>query len=90
MRTMNLFGEMQEYPNDTGKHQSVYQITKARNKYGLAKNKTESCKHCIHCFYVEPTNKKYYKCKLIGNSACDATDIRLKNTCNKFELEKNV
>ena len=77
---------MQDIPDFKSKYQSSYQIIKARNKYGLAKNKTESCKHCINCFSVED-NKRFYKCKLIGNSACEATDIRLKNTCNKFELE---
>ena len=89
MKALNLFGELQEIPDFKSTHQSVYQITKGKNKYGLAKNKTQSCKHCINCFYVESnSSKKFYKCKLIGNSSCEATDIKLKNTCNKFEPEK--
>jgi len=88
MKSLNLFGEMQEIPDIKSKHQSAYQIIKARNKYGLAKNKTESCKNCIHCFGIIGNTKTYYKCKLIGNSAGEATDIRLKNSCNKFIPEK--
>ena len=87
MKSLNLFGEMQELPDFKSKHQSSYQIIKARNKYGLAKNKTQSCKNCTHCFYTQSNIKKYYKCELIGESACEATDIRLKNTCNKFKSE---
>ena len=88
MKAINLFGELQEVDEGKKTNQSTYQITKARNKYGLAKNKTQTCKNCVNCFGVECNGKIYYKCKLIGNSSSEATDIILKNTCNKFELSK--
>ena len=85
MKTINLFGELQETETKTPK--SKYQIIKARNKYGLAKVSAQSCKHCINCLRKRGNSKTFYKCKLIGCSASTATDIRLKDTCNKFEFE---
>ena len=89
MKVLNLFGEMQELPEEKDKHQSIYQIRKAVNKYGPAKNKVERCKNCVHCFVIEGNNANYYKCRLIGNSRGPATDIRLKDTCNKFKLDES-
>ncbi|RLB96131.1 MAG: hypothetical protein DRH90_24885 [Deltaproteobacteria bacterium] len=88
MKALNLFGEMQDVPDFRSGHQSAYQITKARNKYRLAGSKTKSCKTCINCVYLESNSyKKFYKCKLIGISSSEATDIRLKNTCDKHEIQ---
>ena len=90
MKVLNLFGEMQELPEEKDKHQSIYQIRKAVKKYGTAKNKVECCKNCINCFGIEGNTKNYYKCKLIGDSRGPATDIRLRDTCNKFKLEEKL
>ena len=86
MKTINLFGELQE--TEVKKPKSKYQIIKARNNFGISKNSVERCKNCVHCYGIRGNTKIYYKCKLIGESACDATDIRLKNVCNKFDLDK--
>ena len=89
MKALNLFGDMQEIPQEKDKHKSIYQIRKAVNKYGPAKNKVECCKNCVSCVKIEGNTKNYYKCKRIGISHGEATDIRLKDTCNKFKLDEN-
>ena len=84
MKALNLFGEMQEVEVTPKVHQSPYQLIKAQNKYRLAENKEQSCRRCIHRVPIEFHNKNYHKCEMIGDSRSEATDIRLKNTCNKF------
>ena len=85
MKAINLFGELQEITEK--KAMSPYQIIKCRNKYGPSKNSVERCKNCSHCIGMRGNTKTFYKCKLIGVSNSEATDIRLKDTCNKFEHE---
>jgi len=65
-------------------HLSLYQRIKLGNAYRLASDKTESCRYCIHRHHYKYHDKHYHKCDLIGVSHSEATDIRLKNTCNKF------
>lgn len=87
MKQENLFGELQEV--DQGRKKlGKYQVIKARNKYGTAKNSVESCKNCVNVFGIRANLKTFYKCKLIGSSSSEATDIKLKDTCNKFKLKK--
>ena len=87
MKSLNLFGEMQdvnfEQPKKLGKIQKI----KQRNGFRIAPNKTTSCRFCKLLIKVDYHGKTYYKCDLIGTSHSEATDIRLKNTCNKFEHE---
>lgn len=45
---------------------------------------TTTCKYCAHRITINHHNKRYFKCALIGVSQSEATDIRLKNTCNRF------
>lgn len=64
---------------------SVYQKWKIENKYRKAENKEKRCKNCIHRF-TRYRQRYYYKCELLGISSCDATDIRLSDVCNNFEM----
>ena len=86
MKSINLFGDLQEII-EPRKYYSSYQLAKLSIKYRLADDKKRSCKYCSNCFGVRGYNKTFYKCKLIGNSSSEATDIKLKMTCNEFTDE---
>lgn len=48
------------------------------------------CANCIYFWCDSHNNKNYYKCKKIGISNSNATDIRLKDiACNLFEGVKD-
>lgn len=80
----SLFGE--DIPDIDAIHRnsSLYQKFRARNHYGLAKSWIRSCKQCVNCIKSEYHDKNYYKCKLQGMSNSEASDIRLRNTCDLF------
>jgi len=59
------------------------QLIKQKIRYRLSENKDKCCKTCINCFSKKYANR-YYKCKIIGDSDCSASDIRLKNVCDKW------
>jgi len=87
---INLFGKEQPYPE---KHkvasESYYQRFKRINHYRLADHSDVSCKTCTNrrsWFYHD---KHYHKCALIGESHSEATDIRLKHCCDKWEFEED-
>ena len=82
MKTVNLFGEVVDIVPD--KPKSIYQQFKRANNYRLYTIKSISCKTCKHLSGFDYHNKRYYKCELIGISHSEATDIRLKNVCNKW------
>jgi hypothetical protein len=89
MKVLNLFGEMQEmelpkkpYPP------SVYQQFKINNHYRLG-TKERRCKLCEHS-RRKVLAKTYYKCVMMGCSSSPASDIRLKNVCDKFEKDENT
>ena len=90
MEDINLFGEVQKYYENA--IFNPYQRLKQQMHYRKANVlKGEMyCKYCKHCLKMDYHNKIYYKCELIGVSNSEATDIRVKNTCdmfNKKELE---
>ena len=82
----SLYGEnISDIPLNTS-NMSVYQEMKLKNKYHKAgddevSRKCRFCDNLISCCYH---GKVYYKCRLIGVSRCDATDIRVGHTCNEF------
>lgn len=71
-----------------GDHLSEYQLFKIVNNYRKSKSK-ERCKVCKHCGYVQYANS-YYKCDLLGLSSSPATDIRVNNVCDKFEIDRII
>ena len=57
-----------------------------RRRYGY--DESHRCGDCRHC-EAHFRQKTYYKCRLMGISASEATDIRLKDpACSMFQ--KNV
>ena len=61
---------------------------KWRMGYHRADSKVRCCKTCEHAFGKAYHDKKYYKCSIIGCSASEATDIRLRDVCNHWEKEE--
>lgn len=59
------------------------QKKKRRMGYHEAREDEPSCADCDHLIKQTYHDKNYYKCDLIGISRSEATDIRLKDTCNK-------
>ena len=88
MKSINLFGEMQEMQSGNDNHLSNYQKIKKANRYRKSINSVERCKNCTLLIRVESYNKNYYKCELIGISGSEATDVKLKNVCDRFKLDK--
>ena len=88
MKEINLFGNLQEYPEKGAPaYKSKYQIFKQLNHY--RKGTTgECCKVCEFSIGFSYNGKNYYKCKLLGISNSQSTDIRLRNVCDKFKMEE--
>ena len=63
---------------------SVYERRKMGMGYRLAHDKSQWCKLCGHHF-EHLHGRIYHKCELIGNSCCEATVIRVKHTCDRWE-----
>ena len=61
-----------------------YQAAKAKVRYMKSEHKNRRCKNCTHLIKKQ-FNKKYYKCALIGDSASEASDIRVSYVCDKFK-----
>jgi hypothetical protein len=81
----DLFGKQYDetYVEPKTKFIGKYQEWKLRNNYRLADDKEISCSACKYSFYWR-YSVKYYKCSAMGASNSTATDIRLKNVCDKF------
>lgn len=57
-------------------------------KHGLSSER-ETCKTCKHLFRKEYRAGAYYKCRLLGDTNGDGTDIRLKwDACGRYEKVK--
>lgn len=83
----NLFGEEQQYvepklPNHEG------WVQKLKKQMGYRKANVYKgeiwCKYCAHYVRKDYHDKVHLKCELIGDSNCEATDIRAKYTCNHW------
>ena len=81
---MDLFGN--EEPAKPRPHHG-YKLTKYIRRYKRSNDKIRRCKTCIHLAYTNPNGKRYYKCKLIGITTSEATDIRLRDVCDLWDME---
>lgn len=82
MTDFDLFGNpiTEDKPAPTG----PYQILKAKMNYREG-TKTQCCAKCRKHRAFDYHDKTYHKCELIGFSHSEATDIRLKNVCDRWE-----
>jgi len=86
-QTMNLFGELVDYPVDQ-RNPSKYDRWKASVNYRASKgDKSIRCKNCVHLI-KKVYSKTYYKCELMGNTNGPASDIRVNCVCDKFRKEE--
>ena len=72
---------------------SIYQKFKSDNHYQKAVNHNKDGRMCAKCKFLdyEPYHhKNYYKCKLLGTSRGEATDIRLSYVCDRFEINPDI
>lgn len=84
---INLFGEEQKIPAKlTLIGESIYMRFKRLNNYRKYEDINKRCKVCTEHLAGEYHNKMLHKCKLIGLSHSEATDIRVNNVCDKFKL----
>ena len=85
MEQMTLF-EVKNIPIEIQRPRSKYQQWKYNNKYRKADSdkRCKNCKNLISKLAICPSEKNYYKCKLLGISSSSATDIRLSNVCDLF------
>lgn len=80
MKNLDIFGGETESKSPV---RGKYNIIKARIHYRLG-TKEKCCKHCSSKMRIRYNDKTYYKCKNIGCSASEASDIRLKMVCDLF------
>ena len=80
----DLFGN--DYnENEFIKCNSQYQKFKYVNNYRVSEREVDKCLVCKHSCHIQGNVKKYYKCRLLGVSSSEATDIRLRNVCDLFD-----
>lgn len=66
------------------KQRGPYQQWKFDNRYRRSIPGGNRCKTC-KWMIAKQAYKRYYKCKLMGVSNCETTDIRLGNVCDRWE-----
>lgn len=82
----NLFGQEDDF-KVVKPAQGEYQIFKRRNNYRKSTD-TQMCGNCFYSVYCDYHNKNYWKCKLMGVSHSEASDIRKSYICNKHKERK--
>lgn len=93
MKQLDIFGKEIEVEklNEELKKQTISRSTikgKFRMLYGY--DETNRCKDCVYHKCLHYNNKNYHKCKMIGISNSEATDIRLKDfACNLFKKRED-
>jgi hypothetical protein len=55
--------------------------------YRKATHKIRRCKYCKHCVLIDYHSRNYYKCALIGDTRSGATDIRISNVCDLWDMK---
>jgi len=87
MKNLDLFGGETEnhFPKEKT-YVGPYRKFKTDSNYRLG-TPEKRCKNCDNRF-SGGTREMYWKCKFMGNTASEATDIRLKNVCNLWKKEK--
>lgn len=77
----NLFNEeINDIPLINNTTYGYFKIWKINNMYHKSQFKEISCQHCKYFSYG-----KFNKCKLMGSSSSNASDIRSNYLCIKFE-----
>jgi|WetSurMetagenome_2_1015567.scaffolds.fasta_scaffold898879_2 hypothetical protein len=71
----------------TGVHLSKYQLFKKRNHYRKS-NGIEKCGNCAQHVSYKYHDKNYHKCRLIGISNSEATDIQVSAVCDSHRQEQ--
>ena len=69
------------------KYGSKYLEFKGVNNYRKSDNKEVRCKTCEYYMTGDYHTKTLHKCELLGVSHSEATDLRVNNVCDKWELE---
>ncbi len=65
-----------------GKFQIAFEVAGYRRSEG-----DERCKNCRYRV-THQYSKTYHKCEWIGDTRSTATDIRLRNVCNRWRLKE--
>lgn len=81
-KQINIFGGEDELKDYSG--ESSYQKFKRYEHYRVSESPFKTCKNCVNRKSFEYHNKNYHKCNLIGHSSSTATDIRLRNVCDRW------
>lgn len=82
---MDIFGNLVPVEHAVSRHPHETIKTRYRRMYGY--DDAHRCGDCRHLVKKE-ANRTFYKCELIGISASEATDIRLKEVaCSRFEAQ---
>ena len=83
---MDIFGNLVPVEHAVSRHPHETIKTRYRRMYGY--DESHRCGDCVHLVKTV-ANRTYYKCELIGISASEATDIRLKDVaCKRWEAER--
>lgn len=82
---LDLFGNNTPLPSAIP-HHGYKRIFYVR-RYRRSIDKTQQCKTCTYLRKKEGYRKSYYKCFLVGSSSSPATDIRLRNVCDLWDME---
>lgn len=82
---MNIFGEFVTVKSvEDSKRETIK--SRFRKMYGF--DEEHRCANCIHLI-ASKRDRTYYKCEVMGVSASEATDIRLKDiACKRWEREE--
>ena len=81
----DLFGNEVHPPKTIPRH--GYKRLKYARGYKRSNDPIRRCKYCRHCVKVYGNTRDYYKCRLIGISSSEATDIRLRNVCMLWDMD---
>ena len=80
----DIFGNM--IPVEDALSQKSRETIKSRFRKMYGYDDSHRCKDCKYLCIYYAGNSKYYKCNLMGISASEATDIRLKDpACTRWE-----
>ena len=81
---IDLFGNDYTPPENKSSNESGYQFFKRRFHYRKSDG-IKKCGNCQHHVSGKYTTKMLHKCEILGLSHSEATDIRLRNVCDKHE-----
>ena len=80
---IDIFGNLVPVEHAVSRHPKETIKSRYRRMYGY--DESHRCADCVHLVKTV-ANRTFYKCELIGLSASEATDIRLKDpACKRWE-----